>query len=107
MKRNGIITILVMFMCIFVLPLSVQSGTDIERWAFGPWQTQSMISWGDEVLIVDFGKNGLWHYDGSWRRLSYWDPEDMLTWGDSNLIVNFGSHGLWKFDRSTWEKIAL
>ena len=89
------------------LPLTVNGNTALERWHFGPWQSQGMISWGSEMIVFDFGRNGLWSYNGSWRRLSYWDPNDMLTWGKSNLVVDFGSHGVWTYDTVSWEKIAL
>ena len=80
---------------------------ETQRWAYGPWQTENMVSLGNQILIVDFGRNGLWSYDGTWMRLSHLDPLHMVTWGESNLVVDFGPHGLWKFDRSEWEKIAL
>ena len=101
------IMILVLVIGVCYTPLMVSSNTETERWAFGPWQTQSMISWGNDMLVVDFGQNGLWSYDGSWIRLSILDPKSMITMGESNLIVDFGSRGLWKFDKLTWEKIAL
>lgn len=106
MKIKHLIILLVL-MGVTLIPLSLSSNTEIERWTFGPWQTQSMISWGDDLLIVDFGENGLWSYDGEWIRLSHLNPKSMVTWGDSFLVVDFGSHGLWKYDRSTWEQIAL
>lgn len=81
----------------------------IQHWTFGPWKSESMISWGSNSLVIDYGINGLWKYDkdGSWIRLSHLDPIDMVALGESNLVVNFGKHGLWKFDRSVWVKIAL
>ncbi len=79
---------------------------ETQRWTYGPWQTEHMVSLGNQILIVDFGQNGLWSYDGTWMRLSHLDPLRMVTWGESNLVVDFGSHGLWKFDQSEWEKIA-
>ena len=80
---------------------------ETQRWTYGPWQTENMVSLGSEILIVDFGENGLWRYDGSWMRLSHLDPLNMISWGESNLVVDFGSHGLWRYDRSEWDKIAL
>ena len=106
MKLNKIMILLIL-VGIFSVPAQLSSSTKAGKWTFGPWQTQSMISWGSDMLVVDFGPNGLWGYDGSWRRLSYMNPEKMITWGESYLVVDFGTHGLWKFDRSVWEKIAL
>lgn len=86
-------------------PMNIQAATEVESWIAGPWQTQDMISWGDAQLVVDFGINGLWHYDGAWIRLSRWNSEGMAVWG-TNLTVNFGDNGLWNFDGSTWKKLA-
>lgn len=99
--------ILVVLIGFCFAPLHVSSNTETERWTFGPWQIQSMLSWGSDRLIVDFGQNGLWSWDGSWIRLSHLDPERMVTLGESHLVVDFGSHGLWKYDKSVWERIAL
>lgn len=99
--------ILILTGCLLSIAVSASSTKETGRWTYGPWQTQDMVSLGNEILVVDFGQNGLWSYDGSWIRLSHLDPQRMVTWGDSNLVVDFGAHGLWKFDRSTWEKIAL
>ena len=88
------------------VPLSA-AAKETQRWTYGPWQAENMVSLGSEILIVDFGENGLWSYDGTWIRLSHLDPLSMITWGESNLVVDFGSHGLWKFNQSEWEKIAL
>jgi hypothetical protein len=91
----------------FGFPMSASSEKETERWAYGPWQTEAMLSLGNEVLIVDYGQNGLWSYNGSWIRLSHLDPLRMVKWGESVLVVDFGSHGLWKFDQAEWVKIAL
>ena len=104
LKLFILMTISVLFLA---LPLSVGVTKETQRWTYGPWQIQNMVSVGNEILIVDYGQNGLWSYDGTWMRLSHLDPLRMVTWGKSNLVVDFGSHGLWKFDQSTWEKIAL
>lgn len=105
--KPGKLMILLALIGVLCLPLTASSSTETERWTSGPWQAQSMISWGSDTLIVDFGVNGLWSYDGSWIRLSHLNPRNMITWGESYLVVDFGSHGLWKFDRSAWTKIAL
>ena len=63
--------------------------------------------YGDE-LAVDFGADGLWHYDGSlWSNLAGWDPDgDMEAWA-GGLAVDFGaSYGLWNYDGSSWTSIA-
>ena len=106
MKLKLLMT-LVISVAFLGLSLSAGWAKETERWTYGPWQTQNMVSLGNEILVVDFGRNGLWSYDGTWIRLSHLDPQRMVTWGESNLVVDFGSHGLWKFDRSKWEKIAL
>lgn len=107
MKPYFITGFLIVFLGCFLIPLGAYSGNDTARWTFGPWQTQDMVSWGSEKLVVDFGPNGLWRYDGSWIRLSLWDPEGIVVLGNSNLVVNFGSNGLWEYDGTSWEQIAL
>jgi len=62
--------ILVLTIACFV-PQIVATETEVERWTFGPWQPEHMLSWGSENLVVDFGANGLWNYDGrSWTKLA-------------------------------------
>lgn len=65
------------------------------------------VALGNDNLIVDFGLNGLWNYDGFWIRLSHWDPKQMISWGESKLIVDFGRHGLYKYDGKNWVQIAI
>ena len=62
---------------------------------------------GGDELAVDFGGNGLWHYDGSsWTSLAGWDPEGMAEW-NGGLAVNFGvTYGLWNYDGTTWTQLA-
>ena len=96
----------VILVALLGLPFSATT-KETQRWTYGPWQTEHMVSLGNQILFVDFGRNGLWSYDGTWMRLSHLDPLRMVTWGETNLVVDFGSHGLWKFDKSKWEKIAL
>ena len=91
----------------FFLFAHVGLAKDIGRWTYAPWQTQDMIALGQDILVVDFGRNGLWSYDGTWMRLSHLDPLRMVTWGESNLVVDFGPHGLWTYDQSEWKKIAM
>lgn len=90
----------------FSLPQFLLADTDVDKWTAGPWQSQGMISWGGENLVVDFGNNGLWNYNGSWIQLSRWNPEHLTAWGKRYLTVDFGSNGLWNFDGNSWEKIA-
>ncbi len=80
---------------------------DTGQWISAPWQAQDMITLGKDILIVDFGRNGLWSYDGTWANLSRFDPLRMVNWGGSSLVVDFGPHGLWTYDQSKWVKIAL
>ena len=93
--------------------ISLGDGSTVQ-WTMGPWQQQGMVSWGADRLVVDFGSNGLWNFDGSWIRLSHWDPQSMVVWGQEKatcgagcLVVDFGSHGLWNHDGTSWQKIAL
>ena len=96
----------VILLAFLSVPLSATT-KETQRWTYGPWQTENMVSLGSEILIVDFGENGLWRYDGTWMRLSHLDPLSMITWGESKLVVDFGSHGLWRYDQSKWVKLAL
>ena len=80
---------------------------DTGQWTSAPWQAEDMISLDKDILVVDFGPNGLWSYDGTWVNLSRFDPLRMVSWGGSGLAVDFGPHGLWVYDQSKWEKIAL
>ena len=63
------------------------------------------LQMGDE-LAVDFGGNGLWHYDGSsWTQLNGQDPEDMEEWA-GGLAADFGATGLWNYDGSSWSLLT-
>ena len=104
LKRLVYLLILIVF---FLMPQYIMATDKVEDWTVGPWQAQKMIAWGSDRLVVDFGRNGLWEYDGSWIKLSYLDPEGIIAWSDFNLVVDFGSRGLWKYDGSSWEQIAL
>ena len=90
---------------LFLIPTHLHASSMSKTWTSGPWQPQNMISWGDQALIVDFGLNGLWNYNGSWIRLSRWNPESMVVWG-TNLTVDFGGNGLWNYNGSIWIKLA-
>jgi hypothetical protein len=99
--------ILFLLLSVFcTLPNSLRAVTGAERWTAGPWQSQGMISWGNEDLVVDFGINGLWNYNGSWIQLSRWNPKSIVAWGNGNLTVDFGSHGLWNYGGESWLRIA-
>ncbi|MCP4665100.1 MAG: hypothetical protein GY849_01945 [Deltaproteobacteria bacterium] len=53
---------------------------------------------GDE-LVVDFGPNGLWHYDHSgptWTTIA--GPAEALENFQGNLAADFGAAGLWLYD---------
>ena len=101
------IVFLVIFVGLCCFPFGASIGKETQKWTYGPWEIQDMIALGNDFLVVDFGQNGLWSYDGSWIRMSHLDPQRMLEWGESTLVVDFGEHGLWKFDHSQWAKIAL
>ena len=107
MKKFNPSVYLVLLIGCFLMPQCIMASNKVESWTVGPWKTQEMVAWGSDLLVVDFGPNGLWRYDGSWTKLSYLDPEGMIALSDSNLIVNFGSRGLWKYDNRLWEQIAL
>ena len=58
-------------------------------------------------LAVDFGTNGLWHYDGSsWSKMTNWNPDDDLAGTGCGLMVDFGGNGLWRNDGTSWSKIT-
>ena len=101
--HNGLIIFAFLIVCL--LPLNLSASSAEENWTAGPWEPQEMISWGERSLIVDFGLNGLWNYDGSWIRLSRWNPEGMVVWG-TNLTVDFGANGLWNYNGSSWIKLT-
>ncbi len=105
-SKTRIIILLFLFFCF--MPHSLQADNiNVQRWTSGPWQLQDMIPWGSDKIVIDFGINGLWNFDGAWVQLSRWNPKKMAAWGKGNLIIDFGSHGLWNFDGSSWQKIAL
>jgi len=59
---------------------------------------------GDE-LAIDFGANGLWHYDeASWSKLTPWNPEGDLAGWSGGMAVDFGGNGLWNHDGTSWSK---
>ena len=89
-----------------LMPQYILASDTIESWTVGPWQAEEIVSWGSDRLVIDFGPNGLWRYDGSWHKLSYLDPEKIIAWSDSKLVINFGPRGLWKYDGRSWEQIA-
>lgn len=107
MKRakNYLLIILLTVACF--IPQIAAADTGVERWTFGSWQAEHMLSWGAKNLVVDFGVNGLWNFDGSWIRLSLWNPEKLAVWGKQNLAVDFGPHGLWNYDGRSWTRLAL
>jgi hypothetical protein len=92
-SKTAISFLLLSILCI--LPNNLRATAGAERWTAGPWQSQGMLSWGNEWFVVDFGVNGLWNYNGSWTQLSKLNPERMAAWGNGNLTVDFGSYGIW------------
>ena len=78
--------------CLFVvivfllIPQHMVASSKKENWTVGPWKTQEMFAWGNGPLIVDFGPNGLWKYDGSWTKLSYLDPIGIIALSESNWL---------------------
>jgi hypothetical protein len=60
---------------------------------------------GDE-LAVDFGGNGLWHYDGStFTQLNGQNPEAMEDW-NGGLAGDFDGNGLWNYNGSSWNLLT-
>ena len=58
---------------------------------------------GDE-LAVDFGSNGLWHYDGAWwSNLTDLNPDGMVEWS-GGLAVDFDTYGAWNYEGTTWSQ---
>ena len=106
MKSRRLITFLVFFAAVQTLPGGAIGGNEIDRWTAGSWSLQDMISWGDEMLIVDYGVNGLWKFDGGWSQLSRWDPDKIVAWNKNNLAVDFGNRGLWTYNGSSWTRIS-
>jgi hypothetical protein len=48
------------------------------------------------TLTVDFGADGLWHYDETWSQLTTWDPGAAGIAGWTNgLAADFDAAGLW------------
>ena len=75
------------------------------------WMMARLAGWnpdggpGDE-LAVDFGVNGIWHYDGSsWSQLTGNNAEAMEGW-DGGLAGDFGGIGLWNYDGSSWSPLT-
>ncbi len=98
---------LLILIVFFLMPQYTMATNKAESLTLGSWEAQGVVAWGSDRLIVDFGSNGLWSYDGSWIRLSHLDPEGIIAWSDAKLVVNFGPRGLWKYDGHSWEQIAL
>ena len=104
--RKSLITI---FACLSfcLIPQMALSTEVIGNWVAEPWQPEDMITWGADNVLVDFGSNGLWRYNGSWIRISHWNPKRMITWSESKLMVDFGQNGLYCYDGKAWKKIAI
>jgi len=93
--------------------MAVDFGTSYGLWNYNGTTWSQLSAWDPEYgiawnsgLAVDFGPNGLWHYDGSWASLATWNPDGMVEW-TGGLAVNFGaSYGLWNYDGSSWSNLA-
>jgi hypothetical protein len=106
MQAAKLLTLFTFIALFGVMGVASQAESMFEHWRSGPWQYQGMVSFGDDKLVVDFGENGLWNFNGSWLRLSHWNPESMVSWGEQNLAVDFGTHGLWNYDGVSWNRIG-
>ncbi len=107
MKPKRILIVIYVCVTFCIIPRIVPATEVIGNWAVEPWQPEDMISWGSDNVLVDFGSNGLWRYDGSWIPISHWNPKRMITWSESKLLVGFGQNGLYCYDREDWKKIAI
>jgi len=107
MKPQKTIISIIIFCAFYLVPQIVMANQVIGKWVAGPWQPQDMISCGTDYVLVDFGSNGLWKYDGSWIRMSHWDPKHMISWGEDKLMVDFGQYGLYSYNGESWDKIAV
>ena len=107
MKLKNIYIAIITLVLLCLIPPIAGATKVIGSWVTQPWQPEGMISWGTDDVLVDFGPNGLWKYDGSWLRISHWDPKHMITWSASKLIVDFGQNGLYCYDGEAWERIAV
>ena len=107
MKPHKTLISIIIFCTFCLIPQIVMANQVIGSWVAELWQPQDMISWGNDCVLVDFGSNGLWKYDGSWIRMSHWDPKHMITWGEAKLIVDFGQHGLYNYNGKFWDKISV
>ena len=107
MKPRKSLVVIYACLAFSLIPQIVPATQVIGNWVAGPWQPEDMISWGSDNVLVDFGSNGLWSYDGSWIRISHWNPKRMITWSESKLIVDFGQNGLYCYDGEDWKKIAI
>jgi len=104
MNRKVNIGILFLFV-LFSFPALLKPA-DWKAGLGGGWETESMQSWGDGNLAVDFGSGGLWNYSGRWAPLSRLNPRMMAAWGGNQLAVDFGVHGVWTYDGRLWTKIT-
>ncbi len=70
----------------------------------GFWYTVALAN--RMKLVVDFGSDGLYAFDGStWQSISNANPEGMARW-NSLLAVDFGNDGMDTFDGLRWENIT-
>jgi hypothetical protein len=85
---------------------SMETGLGIYRGVvFGNF----LKTYGKQQIICDFGKRGVWLYDGTWRQLSAADPDWIIgTWRTDTLgpdyqygvrlVGDFGDMGLWVWE---------
>ena len=60
------------------------------------------------ALAVDFGRRGLWRYDGNdrWIRLARSNPDLLRASGDTLLATFRNRDGLYRLDEAGWTRIA-
>jgi hypothetical protein len=95
-------------------------GNSFENGYRGVIAANANSSSAKDELIVDFGSNGVWAYDGlpdlgTWHQISGANPDWIFSvhWGDTDddeIIGDFGSLGLWMWDYSgypgTWTQLS-
>ncbi len=70
--------------------------------------TPQHIRLSDAALYGDFGKNGIWKYNGTpnnWTKVTQDDPEAM-TGEDSSLYGDFGKNGIRMWNGTSWSRIT-
>ena len=72
-----------------------------------PIPTREVYAAARPALAVDFGKKGLWRYDGdgAWLRLARSNATLVRAWNDQLLASFKGKNGLYLLDDAGWRRI--